>query len=383
MRVVEAGLYRVRMPLVHGFETSSHRKNEIEHVLVRLRDADGHVGWGEIASPSAPYFGAETTDTCWIIASSVLLPALVGSEWESPAGAASAWRRVRGNRFAIAGVDAAVWALHADATGTSLAHALGGSQSEVVAGVSLGIEPTIDALLAQVQRHVDDGYPRVKLKIAPGWDVEPVRAVRAAFPDLDLHVDANGAFAPVADAFAVFAELDRDGLTMIEQPFAPDHLLAHAELQRRIDTPVCLDESVETVDQFRTALHLGAVRVLNIKVSRMGGLTAARAAHDLAVDAGVPVWCGGMHEFGIGRAANLAIASLPGFVLPSDVSGSDKYYARDVTTAPILATAGRVGVPAGRGLGVEVDEAFIADAANDHLEFGVAGVGSAAEVAVA
>ena len=368
MRVVDAALFRVRLPLVHEFETSSHRKSAIEHILVRLRDADGRTGWGEIASPSGPYFGAETTETCWAIAGQVLLPALVGAEWESPAEAAETWRRVRGNRFAIAGVDGAVWALHADALGVSLARALGGTRREIVAGVSLGIEATVDGLLAQVQRHVDDGYPRVKLKIAPGWDVEPVRAVRAAFPGLDLHVDANGAYPRETSSFEVFDRLDRDGLTMIEQPFAPDDLLAHAELQRRVDTPVCLDESVESVDHMRTAVHLGAIRVLNIKVSRMGGLSAARDAHGVAGGEGIPVWCGGMHEFGIGRAANLAIASLPGFVLPSDVSGSDKYYGRDVTVQPILADRGRVPVPEGPGLGLDVDESFVEATAGDRLD---------------
>ncbi|MEI5583202.1 MULTISPECIES: o-succinylbenzoate synthase [unclassified Agromyces] len=368
VRIVEATLFRVRLPLVHEFETSSHRKSAIEHVLVRLRDADGRAGWGEIASPSGPYFGAETTDTCWTIAGRVLLPALVGAEWETPADAAATWRRVRGNRFAIAGIDGALWALHADRLGVALGRALGGVRDEITAGVSLGIEPTVDALLAQVQRHVDDGYPRVKLKIAPGWDVEPVRAVRAAFPRLDLHVDANGAYPRDAGSFEVFTALDREGLTMIEQPFAPDDLLSHAELQGRLDTPVCLDESVETIDGLRTALHLGAIGVLNIKVSRMGGLSTALVAHGLAGEAGIPVWCGGMHEFGIGRAANLAIASLPGFVLPSDVSGSDKYYGRDVTMRPILADRGRVPVPDAPGLGLEVDEAFIEGTAGDRLD---------------
>lgn len=383
MRVAEAALFRVRLPLVHEFETSSHRKSAIEHILVRLVDSDGRVGWGEIASPSGPYFGAETTDTCWVVAGRVLLPALVGSECESPAEAAATWRRVRGNRFAIAGLDGAAWALHAERRGVSLARVLGGVRPGITAGVSLGIESGIDALLAQVQRHVDDGYPRVKLKIAPGWDVEPVRAVRAAFPGLDLHVDANGAYPRGAASLEVFRELDRERLTMIEQPFAPDDLLAHAELQARVETPICLDESVETVDDLRTALHLGAIGVLNIKVSRMGGLSRALEAHDVAGDAGIPVWCGGMHEFGIGRAANLAIASLPGFVLPSDVSGSDKYYERDVTTRPILADRGRVPVPDVPGLGVEVDEAFVEATATDRLDLIADRSGSGARVVAA
>ncbi|QAY73506.1 o-succinylbenzoate synthase [Agromyces protaetiae] len=371
MRIVQARLQRVRLPLVHEFQTSSHTKGALEHLLVRLVSDDGLVAWGEIASPSGPFYGAETTDTCWLIARDHLLPRLVGAEWDTPEEAAGLWRGVRGNRFAKAGVDAAVWALHAAANGVSLSQDLGGTATEVVAGVSLGIEPTIDGLLEQVAAHIASGYPRVKLKIAPGWDVEPVRAVRAAFgPDLDLHVDANGAYREEPDHLAALVALDEHRLTMIEQPFAPDDLLAHARLQARIETPVCLDESVESVDDLHTALALGAGRILNIKVSRMGGLTPARAAHAVALDAGMPVWCGGMHEFGVGRAANLAIASLPGFVLPSDVSGSDKYYARDVTTEPIRALQGRVAVPASPGLGYDVDEEFTASNTVDVVVLG-------------
>ncbi|WP_281203526.1 o-succinylbenzoate synthase [Nocardiopsis trehalosi] len=347
--------------MVHAFQTSSHRKKHLDHILVRLVDASGAEGWGEIASPSAPYYGAETTATCWHIAEEHLLPAVVGAEWDHPARLRERWGKVRGNHFAAAGVDAAAWTLWAGAQGVPLAAALGGTRTEVVAGVSLGIEPTIDALLDQVRRQVDAGYPRVKLKIAPGWDIEPVRAVRSAFPDLAVHVDANGAYGGGDEEIALLRGLDAFGLLMIEQPFAPRDLLAHAALQRAVDTPVCLDESVETVHDLRTAAALGAGRVLNIKVSRMGGLTPAVAAHDAAAEYGMAVWCGGMHEFGIGRAANVALSSLPGFTLPSDVSASAKYYARDVIAPEVVADKGIVAVPDTPGLGFAVDTAFIAE----------------------
>lgn len=354
MRIERIRLFALRQDLQHSFETSSHRKSGIEHILVEVSDADGRTGWGEIASPSDPFFGAETTATAWEIATRYLVPALLGARGDDPAELEAGWRRVRGNEFAKAGFSGALWDLHARTRGVALAAALGGTREQVVAGVSLGIEPSIDELLAQVELQRAAGYPRVKLKIAPGWDVEPVRAVRAAHPDLDVHVDANGAY-PDDDASAsVFRRLDREGLTMIEQPFAPRDLVAHAELQARIDTDVCLDESVVDLGDLRTMLRLRAGRVLNIKVSRMGGLTVARAAHDLAVDAGIPVWCGGMHEFGVGRAANVAISSLPGFLLPSDVSGSDKYYADDIIAPPVSAAAGRVPVPTTPGIGHEV-----------------------------
>ncbi|TCM41213.1 o-succinylbenzoate synthase [Kribbella sp. VKM Ac-2568] len=360
MRVTAARLHRVRLPLVHAFATSSHRKAELDHILVELEDASGAIGWGEIASPSDPYYAPETVESSWHIAERYLLPAVLGREWDEPEQVPRFWAKVRGNQFAKAGVDVAAWVLWSTLRGVPLAKALGGTRSEVTAGVSLGIEPTIDDLLTEVRRQVDAGYPRVKLKIAPGWDVEPVRAVRAEYPDLDLHVDANGIYSESAEHLAALLALDEFGLTMIEQPFAPRNLLAHTRLQRAVETPVCLDESVETLDDLETALSLEALRVLNIKVSRMGGLTAARAAHDLARQSGIAVWCGGMHEFGIGRAANVALSSLPGFTLPSDVSASEKYYARDVVTPPVVARRGVVQVPESAGLGHGVDTDLIA-----------------------
>lgn len=356
-RIKAVELRRVRLPLVHEFQTSSHAKRSLEHILVALTATDGAVGWGEIASASGPFYSAETVESCWAVARDHLAPLVLGADWEHPATLAAVTARVRGNHFARAGFDMAAWSLWSAARGVPLASALGGVRPSVEAGVSLGIEPTVDALLAQVAARVEEGYRRVKLKIAPGWDVEPVRAVRGAFPSVPLHVDANGAYTPAH--LPVMTELDTLGLLMIEQPFPPRALVDLAELQARLATPVCLDESVEEVDDLVTALRLGSGRILNIKVSRMGGLTAAVRAHDVAVEHGIPVWCGGMHEFGIGRAANVALSALPGFTLPSDVSGSDKYYARDVTTEPIVAVDGLVEVPAGPGLGREPDEGFI------------------------
>ena len=354
MRIARIRLFLLRQSLLHTFETSSHRKSRIEHILVEMADQDGRTGWGEIASPSDPYFGAETTVTAWEIATRYLVPALLGREGDEPAELESAWSRIRGHEFAKAGFSGAIWDLYSRSHGVPLSAALGGTRVEVVAGVSLGIEPSIDDLLAQVALQRAAGYGRVKLKIAPGWDVEPVRAVRAAHPDLDLHVDANGAYPDEDASTRMFEVLDREGLTMIEQPFDPRDLVAHSRLQARLATDVCLDESVVALGDLHTMLRLQAGRVLNIKVSRMGGLSVARAAHDIALDAGVPVWCGGMHEFGIGRAANVAISSLPGFLLPSDVSGSDKYYASDIIDPPVLAVGGRVQVPRGPGIGREV-----------------------------
>ncbi|MGY3790990.1 o-succinylbenzoate synthase [Streptomyces antibioticus] len=352
--LAEIELALVRLDLVHSFETSSHRKSYLEHIVVRATAEDGSVGWGECASPSDPFYCGESTWSCWQVLGEYLAPMLLGRPWDHPEDAARLTAKVSGNHFARAGLDMACWDLYGQRRGEPLADVLGAAAEAVPAGVSLGIEPTIDALLAQVSRHVADGYRRIKLKIRPGWDLEPVRAVQDAFPGVALQVDANTAYRPEQEA--VLAELDGRGLLMIEQPYAAGDLLSHARLAARLDTPVCLDESVTTPDVLRTALHLGAADVVNIKVSRLGGLGPSKTVHDLCLDAGVPVWCGGMHEFGIGRAANLALAGLPGFTLPSDVSGSDKYYRQDIVTPPIRAVDGMVTVPRSRpGIGLDVD----------------------------
>ncbi len=359
MRIESVTLTVVRLPLRHKFQTSSHRKDHLDHVLVRLEDTGGNVGWGEIASPSDPFYCSETVDTAWLVATTYLLPAVLGAEVSTPEDLESRWGRIRGHEFAKAGFSVAAWSLWAEERGVSLAQALGGTRATVVAGVSLGIEPSIEDLLAQVEAQVEAGYPRVKLKIAPGWDVDPVAAVRAAHPDLDLHVDANGAYSGDASSMERLARLDDFGLTMIEQPFAPRDFVSHARFQQMVSTPVCLDESVVDVHDLATMLEMGAGRVLNIKVSRVGGLTAARRMHDTARAAGIPVWCGGMHEFGVRRAANLAISSLAGFTLPSDVSASHKYFERDIIDPAITADHGVVDVPHATGIGVHVDGQWV------------------------
>jgi O-succinylbenzoate synthase len=252
----------------------------------------------------------------------------------------------------------ACWDALARRSGTPLATLLGGTRAEVAAGVSLGIEREIGALFDLIDQYLDEGYRRIKLKIAPGHDVDVVRRVRERHPEVPLQVDANSAY--TLDDVDTLKALDGFGLLLIEQPLAHDDIIDHARLQERLETPVCLDESIHSAADARKAIELGACRVINIKVSRVGGLGEARRVHDACRARGVPVWCGGMHEFGIGRAANLAIASLPGFTLPGDVSGSDKYYLEDLVEPPIRARRGLLDVPTGPGLGVEPIEERIA-----------------------
>lgn len=352
----EVTLFRVRKDLVREFETSSHRKKYIEHVLMKATTADGMVGWGEAASPADPFYCYECTDSCWHVLRHYLAPALLAGAFETPAEALLA-SHVTGNPFAHAASDMVMWDLFSQNQGIPLSDALGGTQREVSAGVSLGIEKTIDDLLEVVALHVHDGYRRVKLKISPVWAYEPAKAVREAFPDVAVQVDANGVFATSDIDNPLFTGLDGLGLLMIEQPFGIDDLLSHAALQQRLATPICLDESITSLAMLHTALILKAGRIINIKVSRLGGVGPAREVHDACYEAGVPAWCGGMHEFGVGRAANLAVASLPGFTYPSDLSGSKKYYETDVIEPTIAAHDGLVTVPRNRsGLGITVLE---------------------------
>lgn len=354
-------LHLVRLPLLRPFTTSSHTKDHLDHILVRVRDRDGAEGWGECASPSDPFYCPETVETCWHILKDFLAPAVLGRPWSTPEEAADAWRPVRGNRFAKAGLEMACWDLFARARGEPLARLLGGTRAEIESGVSLGIEPTVEALLEQVERFAAQGYRRIKVKIGPGRDVAYLSAVRARWPSLPLMADANSAYRlDEPSHVAALEALDELGLMMIEQPLGEDDIVDHARLQARLQTPICLDECIHTADDARKALDLGSGGIINIKVSRLGGLAEARRVHDLCLARGVPVWCGGMHEFGVGRAANVAINSLPGFTLPGDVSGSDRAYREDVVEPPIRAVNGAIAVPWDRpGLGFDPVEARV------------------------
>ena len=347
----------MRLPLIRPFRTSSSSKDQIAHILVRVA-ADGVVGWGECASPSDPYYCPETVETCWHILKDFLGPLVLGRDWTTIDELTALYQRVKGNAFARAGLEMACWDALGRRDGQPLAALLGGTLTEITSGVSLGIERDVATLFDLIDQYLGEGYRRIKLKIAPGHDVEVVRAVRARYPEIPLQVDANSAY--TLDDIETLRRLDEFGLLLIEQPLAHDDIIDHARLQAALQTPICLDESIHSADDARHALDLGACRVINIKVSRLGGLREARRVHDLCFRRGVPVWCGGMHEFGIGRAANLALCSLPGFTLPGDISGSDKYYREDLVEPPLLATNGAVPVPNGPGLGVEPVEERIA-----------------------
>lgn len=357
MRIEQIELRRIELPFVAPFETSGWREEANHSVLVRLF-AQGAEGWGEAPVGVGPWYNEETSATAWVMLREILAPLILQVDLDGPEGVEAAFARVRANRMARSGIEFAAWDLFGRLRGQSLTSMLGGTRTSVDVGVSVGVQSSIEALLEVVGAYVAAGYQRVKLKIKPGWDIEPTRAIRERWPDLRLQVDANSIYT-LADA-AHLAQLDAFNLLLIEQPLAHDDIFDHAKLQPQLRTPICLDESIVSPEHARWALEMGACGVINIKPSRVGGLTAARQIHDMAQAAGVPVWCGGMLETGIGRAANVALASLPNFSLPGDISASERYFKRDIVTNPFrLNPDSTLSVPTGPGSGAEVDMEYL------------------------
>ena len=333
-------LLRVRLPLKRPFTTSFGTSADKECVLVRAIGSDGAEGWGECTAMEAPRYSGEWNDGAWLVLRDHLIPAALAG---GPSG-------IRGHPMAEAALEVALVDLELRSKGVSLAKHLGGVRDRVPCGVSVGIEDRIDDLLEVVSGFVAAGYRRVKLKIEPGRDAAVVRAVRDAFPDAPLSVDANAAY--TRETAEVLLELDGLGLEYVEQPLPEDDLLGHIELQRRMATPLCLDETITSARVARGAIELGACRIINVKLGRVGGLAEALRIHEVAREAGVPLWVGGMLETGVGRAANVALASLPGFTLPGDTSASDRYFERDLTEPFVVEPDGTMAVPGGPGLGV-------------------------------
>ncbi len=359
MRIHSINLHTVTLPLVTSFAASFGTQTERTALLVELHgDVDGQAvtGWGECVAFSEPVYSSEYVEGASNILTRHLLPLLFRAQEHEPAyilpdSVERIFRPVVGHPMAKAAVEMALLDATLRARKVSLAQFLGGVSQFIPAGVSIGLQPSVRELLDAVSRYREKGYTRIKLKIMPGWDVEPVRAVRECFgDDLLLQVDANAAYA-LSDT-AHLRELDNFGLLLIEQPLGERDMRQHAELAQRLRTPICLDESVTSAQAAADAIMLGAASIINIKAGRVGGYLEARKIHDLAQAHGVAVWCGGMLETGLGRAANAALASLPGFTLPGDVSASSRFYKTDIT-APIVLEDGQVRVPTGPGLGVQ------------------------------
>ncbi len=356
MKIEFAEVVVVQLPLNFRFETSFGVQTHRTVPLLVLR-SEGLEGYAEGVMTAFPGYREETLAGALDLVEKGLLPAVVGRDWSSPEALARALERFRGNPMAKAMVEMAFWDLWARSLGLPLKDVLGGVRDRVPVGVSLGIQPDLEATIDAVARHLEAGYRRIKLKIKPGWDVRVVAAVRERFPEAHLTVDANSAYR-LADA-RTLARLDAYDLDYIEQPLAYDDLFDHAQLAQRLVTPICLDESITSARAARQALELGAAGVINVKVARVGGHGEARRVHDLAQTFGVPVWMGGMLETGVGRAHNIHAASLANFTLPGDTSSASRYWAHDVVNEPLEAEEGWMPVPEGPGLGVTLDRPFL------------------------
>jgi O-succinylbenzoate synthase len=340
----------LKMRLLKPFRTSFGVQQDRYPLLVRL-EIDDHSSWGECVAGEGPWYSSETVETAWEILRAHLIPAVIDRNLTDVAALEAGFLPIRGHRMAKACIEMAFSAALAEEARKPLATFLGGIRERVQVGVSIGIQATIDELLETIAQRLGEGYRRIKVKIEPGWDVSAVAAVRDRYPEVSLMADANSAY-DLEDA-AHLKRLDQFRLLMLEQPLAPGDLLDHAALQAELSTPICLDESIEDARQARHALQLKACRVINIKPGRVGGFAESKRIHDLAHAANVPVWCGGMLETGIGRAANVALASLPNFRLPGDISASDRYWAEDIIDPPfVLAKDGTLPVPNRWGLGV-------------------------------
>ena len=354
MKIESITLHHISMPLVAPFETSFGRETDRQCVLITLR-ADGLIGHGECVATRDPGYNYETAGTAWHILKEFVAPLILGQNIPDAEDFQRRVEGIRGHHLAKASVEMALWDLLGKRAGKSLKELIGGTRERVEVGVSIGIQPSASALVRTVESYLKDGYRRVKIKIKPGREIEETSAVRRAYPDLRLQVDANSAY--TLETAAALKPLDELELLLIEQPLYEDDIWDHRKLQAEFKTPICLDESILSPRHARYALEMEACKIINIKPARVAGLSQVIAIHNDCIVRNVPVWCGGMLETGVGRASNLAIASLPGFVLPGDISASDRYYQRDITNERfVLNDDSTITVPNGPGLGITIDE---------------------------
>ncbi|HVN06129.1 MAG TPA: o-succinylbenzoate synthase [Bryobacteraceae bacterium] len=358
MRIERVTLRQIRMPLVHFFETSFGRTTGRDIILVEVA-GEGATGWGEVTAGESPFYNEEWTESAWLILRDYAIPRVLGRNLENATAVAPLTAHIRGHKMARGGLEAAVWDLEARLACQPLWHTIGGgARQEIPCGVSIGIQDSVDQLLEKIECELAAGYQRIKMKIKPGWDVDVIRQVRARFPRIKLMADANSAYT-LADADRL-KQLDEFYLMMIEQPLAHDDIIDHAVLQAKLDTPICLDECIRSAHHAEQAIRLRACGIINIKLGRVGGFSEARRVHDVAQAAGIPVWCGGMLEAGVGRAHNIALSTLPNFVLPGDVSASKRYWARDIIVPPVATTPqGTIRVSGEPGFGYALDRDYI------------------------
>jgi O-succinylbenzoate synthase len=353
MKIEKIELRQTKMELVSPFETSLGVELFEEHIIVRI-DGDGVTGWGEVVVEPSPSYSYETLQTAWHILGDFIIPSILGKEFQSIADALEPYKWIRGHRMAKAGIEAALSDAFAKSKGISLSKFLGGKRKQIPVGVSVGLQSSPTELVKVVTGYLKDGYKRIKIKIAPGRDIDLVKAIRKEYPEIQLQVDANSAY--TLDDSEMLEALDNYILQLIEQPLGYDDIYDHSLLQRKLKTPICLDESIYTVSDTRAAIELGSCKIINIKPGRVGGYTESIKIHDYCASKNIPVWHGGMDESGIGRAGNVALASLPNFILPGDISASKRYYKVDIVEPEfVINRDGMMDVPTKPGIGVEVN----------------------------
>ncbi|MEK5146205.1 o-succinylbenzoate synthase [Psychrobacillus sp. FSL K6-4615] len=351
MIIKKITMRHMKMTMKNPFVTSFGSMQEKEFFLLEVFDEKGNSGWGESAAFQAPWYTEETVQTTLHMIRDFLIPLVLNKEISHPDEVSEIFATIRKNNMAKAAVEVAIWDLYAKRTDQSLSQALGGVTEKIEVGISIGIQTTTEKLLEVVSNYIQEGYKRIKVKIKPGYDIEVIQKLREAFPSVPLMADANSSY--TLEDFELLKQLDDFQLMMIEQPLANDDIVDHAKLQKQLNTPICLDESILSVADARNAIELGSTKVINIKIARVGGLTEAKKIHDLCMEKGVPVWCGGMLEAGIGRAHNIALTSLPNFTLPGDTAGSSHYWEEDIISPEIVVVNGYIEVPKGNGIGYE------------------------------
>ena len=353
MKLKEIILRHLQMEMKFPFTTSFGTIQNKEFILVEAKDEEGVSGWGESVAFISPSYNEETLQTNWHMIEDFLIPLLKGKDISHPDEVSAIFEPIRKNNMAKSAIEGAVWDLYAKRKGIPLYQALGGENTTIDVGISIGIQDTIEDLLNIIRKHVEDGYKRIKVKIKPGWDVDVIREIRRSFPDIQLMADANSAYR--LEDLPELKKLDEFNLTMIEQPLASDDIVDHAVIQKELKTPICLDESIHSYDDARKALQLGSCEIINIKIGRVGGLTESKRIHDLCKENNIPVWCGGMIEAGVGRAHNVALTTLSNFTLPGDTAASSRYWEQDIITPEVTVHDGVIQVPDKPGIGYDIN----------------------------
>ncbi|WP_042346944.1 o-succinylbenzoate synthase [Bacillus massiliigorillae] len=353
MKIKQVILRHLKMDLIAPFTTSFGTFVDKEFILVEVKNEDGLSGWAESVAFAAPWYNEETIKTNWTMLEDFLIPIVLDKEINHPSEVNDLFSHIRKNNMAKSAIEGAIWDLYAKENNQPLGVALGGKLNKIDVGISIGIQKTVPDLLKKIENGLKDGYKRIKIKIQPGWDVDVIREVRKHYPDVPIMADANSAYR--LKDIELLKQLDQFNLMMIEQPLSSDDIVDHATLQKQLKTPICLDESIHSVEDARKALELGSCKIINIKIGRVGGLTEAKKIHNLCEDNNIPVWCGGMLESGVGRAHNIALTTLSNFTMPGDTAASANYWHKDLIEPEVTVEDGVITVPTSAGIGYEVN----------------------------